>query len=111
MEGLVMKYFLSAITVAIGFLTTVCLAEEAPKIIRVGALGGGFGKSYTTGIFAVLQEQKSLEAEFKAEGIKIEWTLFTGGPALNEALANNSIDFSDYGDLPTIIGKSVGLKR
>ena len=85
-------------------------AEEIPKVIRIGALGGGFGKSYTTGNFAVLQEQKALEEEFKAEGIKIEWTLFPGGPAINEVLASNGIDISDYGDLPTIIGKSVGLK-
>ena len=88
----------------------VGFAEDVPKVIRIGALGGGFGKSYTTGNFAVLQEQKSLEEEFKAEGIKIEWTLFPGGPAINEVFASNGIDISDYGDLPTIIGKSVGLK-
>ncbi len=108
-----MKHRFTALALSLltSWLTTsAAFATDAPKTLRIGALGGGFGKSFGTGNFAVMQAQKSLEEEFKAEGIKIEWTLFPAGPAINEALANNSIDFSDYGDLPTIIGKSVGVK-
>ncbi|HEX9046784.1 MAG TPA: ABC transporter substrate-binding protein, partial [Verrucomicrobiae bacterium] len=48
--------------------------------------------------------------EFKPDGVKIEQNYFTlAGPAINEALANNSVDIASYGDLPAIIGKAAGL--
>lgn len=40
----------------------------------------------------------------------MEWHFFKGaGPAINEALANNQLDFAFLGDLPPIIGKANGL--
>jgi sulfonate transport system substrate-binding protein len=52
-----------------------------------------------------------LEEEFKADGIRIEWTFLRGaGPAVNELYANGLVDFSLLGDLPSIIGRSSGLK-
>jgi sulfonate transport system substrate-binding protein len=52
-----------------------------------------------------------LEEEFKGSGIQVEWLFFKGaGPAVNEALSNRQIDFAYQGDLPSIVGRSNGLK-
>lgn len=43
--------------------------------------------------------------------MRIEWYFFKGaGPAVNEAFANNQLDFAIQGDLPEIIGRANGLK-
>lgn len=98
-----------AITAAL--LTGTALAADAPSVIRLGGQGAGFGKPYGTGIIGTLQAKGFVEDEFKADGIKIEWTFFTGtGPAINEAIANKLLDFANYGGLPNIVGKAGGLK-
>ena len=85
-------------------------AEQLPKVIRIGNVGSGYGKPYTTGPGAVIAAKGWLDQEFKADGVKIEQNYFTlAGPAINEALANNSVDIANYGDLPAIIGKAAGL--
>ncbi len=84
---------------------------DKPKVIRIGLGGSGFGKTYTTGVFGYLKDQKLLEEEFKADGIRIEWNFFAGiGPELNTAFASNTVDISSYGDFPAIIGKAAGVK-
>ncbi len=52
------------------------------------------------------------EREFRDEpNIQIEWLRLKGqGPQLNEAFANGQIDFAGEGDLPSLIGRSRGLK-
>ena len=92
-------------------LEGISLAEDHPQVIRLGLGGSGYSKTYTTGVFGYIRENKLLEEEFKPEGIRIEWTFFPGvGPELNTAFASNTIDFSSYGDFPAIIGKAAGLK-
>lgn len=52
-----------------------------------------------------------LEQEFKKDGIHVKWLFFPGaGPATNEALANGKVDFAFQGDLPSLVGRSTGLK-
>ena len=86
-------------------------AEDKPQVIRLGLGGSGYSKTYTTGVFGYLRENKLLEEEFEPEGIRIEWTFFPGvGPELNTAFASDSIDFSSYGDFPAIIGRAAGIK-
>ena len=86
-------------------------AEDQPRVIRVGNVGSGYGRPYTTGPGGVIAAKGWLDAEFKTNGIKVEMNFFTlAGPAINEALANNSLDIASYGDLPAIIGKAAGLK-
>ncbi|MDR1997681.1 MAG: ABC transporter substrate-binding protein [Candidatus Margulisbacteria bacterium] len=42
--------------------------------------------------------------------MKIEWNILKGtGPAINEAIANRTVDFTYYGDLPAIVGIAGGL--
>lgn len=96
---------------AAALLAGTALAADAPSVIRLGGQGAGFGKPYGTGIIGTLQAKGFLEDEFKADGITIEWTFFTGtGPAINEAIANKLLDFANYGGLPNIVGRAGGLK-
>lgn len=84
---------------------------DSPTVIRLGGQGSGFGKPYGTGIIGVLRAGNYVEDEFKAEGIKVEYTFFNGtGPAINEALANGQLDFANYGGLPNIVGRAGGLR-
>jgi len=48
--------------------------------------------------------------ELAQDNIEIEWIFFKGaGPAVNEAISNNQIDFAFQGDLPSIVGRAAGL--
>jgi sulfonate transport system substrate-binding protein len=84
-----------------------------PSVIRIAYPGVGVGnRPYVGGSStAVLHLRGLLEEEFKADGIKVEWTFLRGaGPAVNELYANRLVDFSLLGDLPSIIGRAGGLK-
>lgn len=89
-------------------------ADSKPSVIRFGfATVGNDGFSPIAGgsSAGTAQNKGLLDDEFKADGIRIEWSFFKGaGPAVNEALANGLLDFAWQGDLPAIIGKSGGLR-
>jgi len=56
-------------------------------------------------------EQGFFDDEFKADGIKVEYTPFLGAaPAINEALAAGSLDMAYIADIGALIGKASGLK-
>ena len=89
-------------------------APEPLKVIRIGVATGGVGSNpvrhggtstalaYTDGV---------LEEEFKKDGVKVEWTFFKGaGPAVNEALVNQQLDFAWQGDLPSIVHRAGDVK-
>ena len=89
-------------------------APEPLKVIRIGVATGGVGSNpvrhggtstalaYTDGV---------LEEEFKKDGVKVEWTFFKGaGPAVNEALVNQQLDFAWQGDLPSIVHRAGAVK-
>ena len=87
-------------------------AEEKPTVIRIGFAGVGAGGRPVAGgnPTAIATDHGALEAEFKADGITIKSTYFTGaGPAVNEALANGQLDFAQQGDLPALVAKAGGL--
>lgn len=95
------------------------LLSAAPALaenltIRVGYAAIGVGNRPFVGgsSAAVAHAEGYLEAEFKNDpNIKIEWSFFKGaGPAVNEAIANSQLDFALQGDLPSLIGRSNGLK-
>jgi len=89
------------------------LADQT--IIRVGYPGVGVdNRPYGYGdSVSIARVGNYLEDEFKNDpNIKIQWTYFRGaGPELNEALAAKQLDIAaGLGDLPSIVGRSRGLK-
>jgi sulfonate transport system substrate-binding protein len=87
--------------------------SDKPTVIRLGVATAGAGHPpvYGGSSSATAQIKGWVEDEFKADGIKVEWVFFKGaGPAVNEALANNQLDFAFQGDLPSIIGRASGIK-
>lgn len=85
----------------------------APSVIRIGVPGVGVGDRPKTGGSppSTVGLQGTLEEEFKADGIRVQWNYLRGaGPAVNELFANGLIDFAfALGDLPSIIGRAGGL--
>jgi sulfonate transport system substrate-binding protein len=94
-------------------LAAVHAYADKPAVIRIGVAQQGVGDPPTFGgsSAATVQLQQSLEKEFAPDGIKVEWLFFKGaGPAVNEAIADNSLDFAFQGDLPAVLGRANGLK-
>jgi sulfonate transport system substrate-binding protein len=88
------------------------LCAEKPALIRFGVSSAGVGNPPRTaaGWTSIAQIHHYLEKEFEADGIPVKWIFFKGqGPAVNEAIANNQLDFTSLGDLPSIVGRSAGL--
>ncbi|HEY1608399.1 MAG TPA: ABC transporter substrate-binding protein [Paraburkholderia sp.] len=86
---------------------------DQPTVIRIGVAQQGVGDPPTFGgsPAATVQQQRLLEKEFAKDGIKVEWLFFKGaGPAVNEAIADKSLDFAYQGDLPSVLGRANGLK-
>lgn len=87
-------------------------AEEPPAVIRFGVSNAGVGNPprVGTGWNAIAQQRGFVEEEFRNDKTKVEWIFFKGqGPAVNEALTNKQLDFTTLGDLPSIVGRSVGV--
>lgn len=112
-----MKHFTKKLTTAFLALSALGLSFQlhanAPKEIRISVSSAGEGgKPKVGGSFIASAHLRGvLEQEFKKDGIKVTWLFFPGaGPATNEALANGKVDFAAQGDLPSIVGRSTGLK-
>ncbi|PYE94763.1 sulfonate transport system substrate-binding protein [Rhizobium sp. PP-F2F-G38] len=92
-------------------VATSAFAEDVT--IRFGYPGIGLdNRQYSQGDASSYGRARDyIEKEFAADkNIKIEWTFFRGaGPALNESVAANQLDFFLLGDLPAIVGRSRGL--
>ena len=97
---------------AMGLSLNVYAANPKEIRISVSAAGEG-GKPKVGGSFVASAHARGvLEEEFKKDGIKVTWLFFPGaGPATNEALANGKVDFALHGDLPSLVGRSTGLKN
>ncbi|QGZ64420.1 ABC transporter substrate-binding protein [Paraburkholderia acidisoli] len=98
--------------VALSFAAAQAFADK-PTVIRIGVAQQGAGDPPTFGgsPAATVQGQQWLEKEFAADGIKVEWLFFKGaGPAVNEAIADNALDFAFQGDLPAVLARANGLK-
>ncbi|GDY14433.1 aryl sulfate ester ABC transporter [Planctomycetota bacterium] len=88
-------------------------AGDHPAAIRIGFASAGLGgRPFTSsGVLAIVHVKSLLEEEFKAENIRIDWHLHKGaGPAVNEALAGGLLDLTTQGDLPSLLGRSSGIK-
>lgn len=97
---------------AVSFSPAPALAEQVT--IRFGFAQVGIGnRQFGSGNTAAIAHAEGfLEEEFKEDpDVKIEWSFFKGaGPAVNEALANDQLDFALHGDLPSIVGRSNGIR-
>jgi sulfonate transport system substrate-binding protein len=103
----------SALLAAALALTVSSAYADKPTVIRIGVAQQGAGDPPTFGgsPAATVQQLQLLEKEFAADGIKVEWLFFKGaGPAVNEAIADKSLDFAFQGDLPSVLGRANGLK-
>ncbi|WP_229491536.1 ABC transporter substrate-binding protein [Massilia sp. HP4] len=89
-------------------------ADTLPPALRIAAVSrtGPSGKTQFAGSSALVAEQGWLAAELGKLGVKLEWVPVTTNSVavqVNEAFANKSIDFAQYGDLPSIIANASGL--
>lgn len=94
----------------LGCLPLLSQAAEVKEIrIAVPDLSAGTQHS-GGGVVDVLRQQQIFEKAFADQGIKVQWSFFKGaGPVINEAFANDQVDFAYLGDLAAIIGRSNGL--
>jgi sulfonate transport system substrate-binding protein len=92
-------------------LGTPALAATTTIRIGVAQPATGTPPSFAGSAISIAHAKGWLEDEFKSDGVKVEWIFFKGaGPAVNEALTNQQLDFAVQGDLPAIIAKAAGLK-
>jgi len=106
-----MKSRILAVVAALAVTSILGFADN-PRIIRIGYAGVGSGnRPIGGGSYANIQaDWAAIDNEFKADGIQVKHTYFSGaGPAVNEALANNQLDFAWQGDLPALVAKAGGL--
>ncbi len=89
------------------------LANTAASTIRIGVAQPATGQppGFAASGLAIAHRKGWIEEAFSADGVRIEWLFFKGaGPAVNEALANDQLDFAIQGDLPAIVARAAGLK-
>jgi sulfonate transport system substrate-binding protein len=109
---------LTALGTFFAFALTLALigaprADAESITIRVGQAGiGPGGTRFVPGLVGLIGTKRYLEREFEGNpDVKIEWYHFKGaGPAVNEALASNQLDFAYEGDLPSLTGRAAGLR-
>ncbi|WP_315742149.1 MULTISPECIES: ABC transporter substrate-binding protein [unclassified Bradyrhizobium] len=107
--------FSTTLAAALAFATLgLVQAAAEPLTVRIGfANVGADNRQFSGGSSAAIAHSEHyVEQELKDNpDVKIEWSFFKGaGPAVNEAFANNQLDFALQGDLPEIIGRANGLK-
>ncbi|WP_234263006.1 ABC transporter substrate-binding protein [Hydrogenophaga sp. NFH-34] len=89
-------------------------AAAAPlKLIRIGVATGGAGNPVRFGgsSASIAHAEGLVEEAFRPDGVKVEWIFFKGaGPAVNEALVNQQLDFAYQGDLPSLVHRANGVK-
>ncbi|MDD5465152.1 MAG: ABC transporter substrate-binding protein [Candidatus Omnitrophica bacterium] len=112
MKKLLNSLLIAGLLIGVTGVNSIFAEGKKPKVIRLGsAYGGGYGKPFSSGTIGIVHAKGLLEEEFKKDGVKIDWYFFKGaGPATNEAIANNTLDFGYIGDLPSIVGRAGGLK-
>jgi sulfonate transport system substrate-binding protein len=103
---------LLALVLTLSCFTANTARADAPSVIRVGypAVGVGNRPAAAGNAVATMHLRGMLEDEFKRDGIQITWSFLRGaGPAVNELFANQLLDFTALGDLPSIVGRASGL--
>lgn len=60
------------------------------------------------GVLALAKRKGALEARLADRGIAVEWSEFTSGPPLLEALGAGALDFGATGDVPPLFAQAAG---
>jgi sulfonate transport system substrate-binding protein len=91
---------------------TLVAGSAQAEVLRIGVASAGGGDPVTFGAssLSIARNQQLLEKAFEGSGTEVQWFFFKGaGPAVNEALANQQIDFAYEGDLPQVVARANGL--
>lgn len=103
---------LSSLLAASACLAPTVYAESAPRTLRVGFVGAGAGTPPVpiTGGLGIAQIKGFITEEFARDGVRVEFAFYkAAGPAVNESIAAGKLDLALQGDVPALIGRSVGL--
>lgn len=88
-------------------------AAATPKVVRIATVAYfDADKPLFVGRPSIIARQGWLASELSKRGIALQWVPASHtavGPIINEAFANHSIDFAEYGDLPSIIVNAAGV--
>jgi sulfonate transport system substrate-binding protein len=60
------------------------------------------------GVLALAKEQGALEKRLASKGVSVEWSEFSSGPPLLEALGASALDFGPTGDVPPLFAQAAG---
>lgn len=60
------------------------------------------------GILAIAKQQGAIEKRLSSRGISVQWSEFSSGPPLLEALGANALDFGPTGDVPPLFAQAAG---
>jgi sulfonate transport system substrate-binding protein len=110
------SYIVAAGLVSLPLHRAALAADNSlPETVRIAAVSrnAANGKNLFAGSSALVAEERWLETELGKLGVKLQWVPVTTNSVaaqVNEAFANKSIDFAQYGDLPSIIANASGLK-
>lgn len=109
-SGGVRRLVLAAFALLLG---SAAGAANFPAELRIASIGTvDQGKVWVVSQSTRVQEEGWLAAELAKRGVKLVWHAVptsVGGPGFNEGLANKTVDFASYGDLPSLIGKAGGI--
>lgn len=93
------------IAAALLFVIPACVARAETNVVRVAKQ---YGVSYLP--LTIMEVEKLIEKRGKREGLDLrtEWTQFTGGSGMNDAILSGNLDFASGGVGPmlTIWGKT-----
>ena len=81
-------------------ISSAALAADEAHTLRIGY------QKY--GTLVLLKAKGSLEQRLAAQGVKVQWTEFPGGPQLLEGLNVGSVDFGVTGETPPVFAQAAG---
>ena len=100
----------TSVATALAALLMMPLAHADVLRIGVASAGGGDPVTFSGSSLGIVRNQQLLEKAFAGTDTEVQWFFFKGaGPAVNEALSNQQLDFAYEGDLPAVVGRSNGL--
>ena len=98
--------------IAAALLAVLATPVVQADVLRIGVAtaGGGDPVTFSGSPLGIVRNQQLLEKAFAGTDTEVQWFFFKGaGPAVNEALSNQQLDFAYQGDLPAVVGRSNGL--